>query len=135
MTNFEKYKKQIPELIYNAKDPSLAVVDSKVINCRDARCSECEFSKKKKEYAGLDCFSKLLLWLCEEYQEQSVDWSKVAVDTKVLVSDDGEKWHKRHFARYEEGIVYVWNYGGTSWTTTGLIETWEYAKLAEEDAK
>ena len=46
MTNFEKYKKQIPELIYNTKDPSLAVVGSKVINCRDARCSECEFSKR-----------------------------------------------------------------------------------------
>lgn len=134
MTNFEKYQKEIPELIYNTKDPSLAVVGSKVINCRDARCSECEFSKKKKKYVGISCFGKLLVWLCEEYQESPVDWSKVEVDTKVLVSDDGEDWHKRHFARYEEGMVYVWGYGGTSWTTSPM-EVWEYAKLAEEDAE
>ena len=134
MTNFEKYKKQIPELIYNTKDPSLAVVGSKVINCRDARCSECEFSKKKSKYVGISCFGKLLVWLCEEYQEPPVDWSKVAVDTKVLVSDDGEKWFKYYFARYEDGRVCVWYGGGTSWNTC-LTSSWEHAKLAEEDAE
>ena len=134
MTNFEKYKKQMEEYVSNNSGSNPAVVGSKVINCRDVRCSECEFSKKKKKYAGLDCFRKLLLWLYEEYQEPPVDWSKIAVDTKVLVSDDGEEWHKRHFAKYEEGIVYVWGYGDTSWTTD-LMEAWEYAKLAEEDAE
>ena len=134
MTNFEKYKKQIPELIYNTKDPSLAVVGSKIINCRDARCSECEFSKKKREYVGINCFGKLLVWLCEEYQEPSVDWSKVAVDTKVLVSDDGEKWFNRYFAEFDDGRVYVWSYGGTSWSNN-LTSPYNYAKLAEEDAE
>ncbi len=134
MTNFEKYQKEIPELIYNTKDPSLAVVGSKVISCRDARCSECEFSKKKSKYVGISCFCKLLVWLCEEYQEPPVDWSKVAVDTKVLVSDDGEEWHKRHFARYEDGEVCVWYGGGTSWNSS-LTSSYQYAKLAEEDAE
>ena len=132
MTNFEKYKKQMEEFIYNTKDSNLAVAYGKIIKCEEVPCSECELSKKS--YIGLDCFSRMLLWLCEEYQEPPVDWSKVAVDTKVLVSDDGEEWHKRHFARYKEGIVYVWGYGDTSWTTD-LMETWEYAKLAEEDAE
>ena len=50
------------------------------------------------------------------------------------MSDDGEEWHKRHFAKYEEGIVYVWAYGDTSWTTD-LMEAWECAKLAEDDAE
>ena len=94
------------------------------------------FSKKKSKYAGISCFGKLLVWLCEEYQEPelSVGWSKVAVDTKVLVSDDGEQWHKRYFAKYEEGIVYVWSYGGTSWSSS-RTSSYEYAKLAEDDAE
>lgn len=29
-----------------------------------------------------------------------VDWSKVAVDTPVLVSNDNKEWIKRYFARY-----------------------------------
>ena len=111
MTNFEKYKKQIPELIY-------------------ARCSECEFSKKKKEYAGLDCSGKMLLWLYEEYQEPTIDWSKVEVDTKILVSQDGDRWLKGHFAKYEDDEVCAWGKGQTSWTSTIQI-AWKYAKLAE----
>ena len=134
MTNFEKYKKQMEEYVSSNSGSNPAVVGSKVINCRDVRCSECEFSKKKREYVGLDCFSKLLLWLYEEYHEPAVDWSKVEVDTKVLVSDDGEQWHKRYFAKYENGMVYCWNNGATSWTTN-LMEVWEYTKLAEEDAE
>lgn len=134
MTNFEKYKKQIPELIYNAKDPSLAVVDSKVINCRDARCSECEFSKNKREYVGINCFGKLLVWLYEEYQEPPVDWSMVPIDTKVLVSNSGNHWCKRYFAKREGGRYYTWYQGATSWSNDRM-EAWEYAKLAEEDAE
>ena len=135
MTNFEKYKERILDFIANNKGPNPVVVGGKVIDCSDARCSECEFGKKKKEYAGLDCSGKMLLWLCEEYQEPepTVDWSKVAVDTKVLVSDDSEEWHKRYFASYEDGRVYVWGYGATSWSNS-LTSPYNYAKLAEEDA-
>ena len=135
MTNFEKNRARILEFASNNSGSNPAVVGGKVINCRDARSSECEFSKKKSKYVGISCFGKLLVWLCEEYQEPelSVGWSKVAVDTKVLVSDDGEEWHKRYFAKYENGMVYCWNNGATSWTTN-LMEVWEYTKLAEEDA-
>lgn len=62
-----------------------------------------------------------------------VDWSKVAVDTPVLVSNDNKEWIKRYFARYEDGNVYGWLNGKTSWTATGelSIGLWNYAKLAE----
>lgn len=33
-------------------------------------------------------------------------WSKVSVDTKILVSNNGKGWSKRHFAKYEDGKVY-----------------------------
>ena len=80
------------------------------------------------------CDNERIMWLCEEYQEPPVDWSKVAVDTKILVSDDGEHWYKRYFASYEDGRVYIWSGGGTSWSNN-LTSPYNYAKLAEEDAE
>ena len=72
--------------------------------------------------------------------EEVVDWSKVAVDTKILVSNcingAGEviEWRKRYFAKYENGIVYAWNDGKTSFTAEldGSCMDWEFAKLYEE---
>ena len=78
--------------------------------------------------------NKTLSIIENDIKNPEIDWSKVEVDTKVLVSDDGEEWHKRHFARYEEGIVYVWGYGATSWTTR-ITPCCPYAKLAEEGAE
>lgn len=60
-----------------------------------------------------------------------VDWFKIPVDTKILVSIDGNLWDNRHFAKYEGGKVYAWNDGLTSWTAEDVVE-WPYAKLVEE---
>lgn len=38
-----------------------------------------------------------------------VDWSKVAVDTPVLVSLDDKLWLCRYFADFKNGIVYTWS--------------------------
>ena len=69
-----------------------------------------------------------------EFEEiVNVDWSKVQVDTKILVSDDGKNWCRRYFAKYEGGRVYAFMDGATSFT--GSSETllgWDYAKLYEE---
>ena len=71
--------------------------------------------------------------------EEFIDWSKVPVDTKILVADydsEGEaiEWKKRHFAKYENGIVYAWNDGKTSFTAKldGSCMNWDCAKLYEE---
>lgn len=66
--------------------------------------------------------------------EEIVDWSKVPVDTKVLVSDNGNTWYKRHFAKYESGAVHVFPDGRSSFTTeeSDIIYPWKYAKLYEE---
>ena len=64
--------------------------------------------------------------------EPVVDWSKVKVDTKVWVSnDEGVVWARRHFAKYEDGKVYVFDSGQTSWTTD-KYSTWLTVTLAEE---
>lgn len=63
-----------------------------------------------------------------------VDWSKVKVDTPIFVSDvKEEKWVKRYFAFFENGKVYAWVGGATSWSADNDKDVlkWEYAKLAE----
>ena len=43
-----------------------------------------------------------------------VDWSKVAVDTPILIKGSFEIL-KRYFAKYENGYVYFYSDGRTSW--------------------
>jgi hypothetical protein len=60
-----------------------------------------------------------------------VDWSKVAVDTPILVRNNGCVWTKRYFAEYKNGKVRTYHNGATSWSSDGRIGSWDYAKLAE----
>lgn len=62
-----------------------------------------------------------------------VDWSKVAVDTPILVSLDDESWFCRYFASFNNGIVYTWSGGATSWSVRKreCQDAWGFAKLAE----
>lgn len=62
-----------------------------------------------------------------------VDWSKVAVDTPIFVRNRIEEmWKCRYFAKYEDGKVYTWCGGRTSWSNVIAYEpvNWEYAELA-----
>lgn len=70
-----------------------------------------------------------LLWTIED----KTDWSKVEVDTKVLVRNKpNDEWLKRHFAKYEDGKVYVFENGRTSWNSRGITH-WEETKLWEDN--
>lgn len=63
-----------------------------------------------------------------------VDWSKVAVDTPILVKDDyDEEWVKSYFASYKNGEVRAWMGGRTSFSVKNKTDTfgWKHAKLAE----
>ena len=65
--------------------------------------------------------------------EEYLDWSKVSVDTKILVSEDGKDWCRRYFAKYEGGRVYAFMDGTTSFTSSSESSlSWKYAKLYEE---
>ena len=86
------------------------------------------------DYIGCSrCNMLQMLWLMEEYKEPEVDWSKVEVDTPILVRDyESQKWGARHFAKYEDGVIYTWDGGRTSWSGDGVTE-WKYAKLAKSE--
>lgn len=63
-----------------------------------------------------------------------VDWSKVKVDTPLLVKSCKEsEWKKRYFAFYKAGKVHTWDSGTTSWSNGQIVNTswWNYVKLAE----
>ena len=126
MTNKEKYADKIIEIAARSK---LALKDGKPVPCAEMRCSECGFLS-----TDYTCNHKVHEWLNSEYVEPPVDWSKVAVDTPILVRDSRkEPWIKRHFAKYENGTVYAWEGGKTSWIVESklCILDWKFAKLAE----
>lgn len=61
-----------------------------------------------------------------------VDWSKVEVDTPILVDETERLQVKRHFARFDGEHVYYYGNGRSSWTfdCTECISP-KYVKLAE----
>lgn len=130
MTNKEKYADKIIDIAARSK---LALKDGKPVPCAEMRCSECGFYIN--DYS---CEHKAREWLDSEYVEPPVDWSKVAVDTQILVRDSIEEaWRKRYFAKYEDNTVYAWSGGSTSWSAcrSSDIANWKIAKLAESEEK
>lgn len=68
-----------------------------------------------------------------EYEEP-VDWSKVEVDTKILVRDyNSTSWTKRYFAKFKNGFVCAFQDGRTSFSNhDSYLHSWNYAKLYKE---
>lgn len=60
-----------------------------------------------------------------------VDWSKVKIDTPILVRNNGCVWTKRYFAEYKNGKVRTYFNGATSLSSDGRMDSWANAKLAE----
>lgn len=61
--------------------------------------------------------------------EEEIDWSKVPINTPILVRDYEEhKWEIRNFAGYYFGKVHAFNINKTS-KDYFSIQYWKYAKL------
>lgn len=56
------------------------------------------------------------------------------VDAKIRVRQgEGEPWDNRHFAKFEDGRVFAWSAGGTSFTSLPSdTSSWRFAELVEE---
>lgn len=129
MLNIEKYKEML--VVKDIISPDkLALVQGQPHICdRNIKCRDCLFN-----HVGSPCSVSALNWLFTEYKEEKeVDWSKVKVDTPILVRNDGNSsWTRGYFAGYVHETVYAWKYGKTSWTA-GDASGWKYAKLAESE--
>lgn len=98
------------------------------VNCRDCPLSE---SNNKTDY---ECnileilYPEKAIEIVMDY-EPKVDWTKVPVDTKVLVKEcKNDNWEKRHFAKYDNGKIYAYDNGKSSFTTDTIV-SWTYGKL------
>ena len=130
MLNREKYAKEIIEIACNGGN--IAVVNGKLENCRKTQCNECNFNGGTIR----DCDIKTRKWANSEYVEPQVDWSRVPVDTPILVRDsESSEWKRRYFAKYKNNMVYAWEAGATSWSagSPAHMTDWKYAKLAESE--
>ena len=122
MKNYEKYADKIRG--YDDKDFCKDFVKPHILKSRGCTNTSCD-----------QCKMLQMIWLLEEYEEPETDWSKVKVDTPILVRQGKTgDWLERHFAKYENGTVYAWVDGQTSWTGADEIK-WKYAKLVEDQKK
>ena len=127
MKNYEKYVNKIKE--YGGNNFCSMFVEPHILksiglSCGDLTCGACRVLQ--------------LVWLTEggDPKEPEIDWSKVEVDTPVLVRDnENNEWRRFYFAKYENGLVYTWVAGATSWTAKGNMYKWRFAKLAESEDK
>ena len=134
MLNIEKYKEELIKMgVININ--MLAIEGGKPAICNDIyktkgiTCIFCGFKPDR-------CVDDATNWLFSKYEEPEVDWSKVKVDTPILVRDyESSEWTKRYFAKYENGRVYAWKEGKTSWSAVNEhnVNSWKYAKLAESE--
>lgn len=66
-----------------------------IVNIREEEATDYDVDKVVEQLSDRSTLSR------------PVDWSKVAVDTPILVRDNiFSKWAKRYFAKYENGRVY-----------------------------
>lgn len=135
MTNREKYAEQILDIACIGGLLAIGKNTMKLVSCADILCEDCYFGMDVDKKCGDACRE----WCESEYEEPSIDWSKVHVDTPILVMDsECGYWAHRYFAKYENGQVYAWCDGCTSWSKLFGDEDcspWKYAKLAEDGDK
>lgn len=103
--------------------------------CNGVNCRECPLNKLSE---NISCKIAELLYPEKALNtvmsyEYKVDWTKVPVDAKILVSgiEDGGGV-RRHFANYSNGEVYAYDDGKTSFSSVCSFP-WKYAKLYEEN--
>lgn len=108
MKNFEKFEKEIREI--GLKD--FGLVHGCPIRCSDiAACSDCDF----EGYDG--CEKTSLDWLYAEYESPvGIDWTKVPIDARIIITMPNGSKMRRHFAGLsEDGKPCYYAFGIDSW--------------------
>ena len=130
MNNYEKYQESIDPILQRGEHIALNKNTKAIVSCRKLDCEDCLFSRRYNW--PYDCILNRTKWLVEEYTKPEIDWSKIPIDTPVLVSDNGVKWKRRYFVRKtSEDMFCVYSNGATSWSTDGRVSVYKYGKLWE----
>lgn len=130
MLNIEKYLDELTEGLSSlSRRPCIAIIDGAPRIIEDNCIGECEL-----HHYDPPCLLGLMQWLAKEYEEPKVSIPPdTPIDAKILVSDDGKNWGKRHYAGLIDGKHYAWVDGLTSWSADSCKAPWGYMKLAEEE--
>lgn len=131
MTNREKFEKEILDIACSGNKIAMDRKSNTLQNCCNLICINCSFYKP-----GIHCKEVIKEWSNSKYIEPPVDWSKVPVDTPIFVKEYyNGRWVKRYFAKYEDGKIYAWDNGTTSWSAdndSNKCSSWAYAKLLDD---
>ena len=100
MKNFEKWEKEIKEIV-NSNKP-IAVVNNKPCVC-DPQCSQCRFNKNNGDMRG--CIVKGFEWLYEEYKESKEYIKLTRLDYELLKFL--QKQGARYISRDKKGALNV----------------------------
>lgn len=132
MKNKEKFAKEIIEIAVAGS--SIAMRDGVLQECCGLPCSQCDFISDGK------CDEKIKEWAESEYVEPryETDWSKVPVDTPVVIR--GAVEDRRYYNKLlADGRLVLFPNGRTSWSTFGTFKKSAYSKsdvvLAREEDK
>lgn len=139
LKNGMSYKNRDDEIFYIINDKVFVKADIITLRYHRELYQELEYydedfkwsSNKKWDIMEIyDCDNKLI------WKRKEIDWSKIPVDTKILVkNDENGEWNKRYFAGFINGEVTTFSNGMTSWSTSRpnnpILVSWKYAKLVE----
>lgn len=127
MTNYESID---PDKVKDIFAGAFAVnkETGEVLKCFKTPCRLCLFHEN-------GCGDARRKWLDQPAldPEKDIDWSKVPVDTPVIVWDSGSNQYNRYFS----GIICerfgVYRNGGTSWSSAHDVQFWEHCKLYRQE--
>ena len=109
MLNKEKYAKEIIDIACSGS--SIGMRNGILCACNSiGDCIYCDFYGNKTI-----CGIAIKEWANSEYKEREIDWSKVPVDTPILITYSCYTL-KRHFAKYYNKTIYFYPDGTTSWS-------------------
>ena len=109
MLNKEKYAKEIIDIACSGS--SIGMRNGVLCACNSiGDCIYCDFYGNKTI-----CGIAIKEWANSEYKEREIDWSKVPVDTPILITYSCYTL-KRHFAKYYNKTIYFYPDGTTSWS-------------------
>ena len=125
-TNYEHYKDEIIKHCIAKKQ------------CEFIRGTMFKTNDCSKYNTCSECREEAFKWLDELYEEPviEIDWSKVPVDTPVLVRDyESDNYEKRHFNYYEAENTrpFICFADGKSSYTSNGIKSWSHCELAREE--
>lgn len=137
MENQKHYEKEILHIAVTGCAVAVNKDTYAPMTCSRDMCEHCinhkENGRCDKEKTAI------LTWMKEEYIDpaERIDWSKVAIDTPVLVrNSERDTWENAHYAGWKIDGICVFPNGKTSYTfsendkkNVGLI-TYKHARLA-----